>query len=155
MIHYQLRCGGGHEFEAWFRDSLSFDQQAERGLLSCAQCGTADVSRALMAPAVRTRKAAAPVTISDAADASKAPAAPAPTAALPDPLRATLQRLRAAIEAQCEDVGDGFADEARRIHKGDSPTRGIYGNATEHEREALADDGIEIAAIPWVKRADS
>ena len=63
--------------------------------------------------------------------------------------------LRAEVESRCENVGDRFAEEARLIHAGDAPARGIYGEATPEQAERLADDGIEIAQIPWLPRADS
>lgn len=74
---------------------------------------------------------------------------------MPDELRAKLARLRAEIEQRCEDVGTGFADEARRIHNGQADARGIYGETTPAQAEALADEGIEIARIPWVPLADA
>ena len=73
---------------------------------------------------------------------------------LPDGLRAMLQRMRSEVEKRCEYVGESFADEARRIHSGESTARSIYGEATPEEAERLADDGIEVARIPWVPRAD-
>jgi len=75
-------------------------------------------------------------------------------AAMPDQLRAMLQKLRAEVETQCEHVGPRFAEEARAIHNGESQARGIYGQATPEQAEALAEDGIEVARIPWVPRAD-
>ncbi len=62
--------------------------------------------------------------------------------------------MRAEVEKRCDYVGDTFATEARRIHNGESDARGIYGEATPEEAERLADDGIEVARIPWVPRAD-
>jgi hypothetical protein len=73
---------------------------------------------------------------------------------MPDHLRAMLQRLRVEVEKNCDYVGNGFVDEARRIHRGESDRRGIYGEADPAEAEALADEGIQIACIPWVPRAD-
>ncbi len=144
MIHYQLRCAHGHEFEGWFKDSATFDAQAGRGLLSCPRCGSPDVARGLMAPAVRTRAAA------------KAAATPEmPAAALPDEIRAVLQRVRAEVERTCEDMGDRFADEAIRMSRGEAERRGIYGNASDQDREALADEGVEVMRIPWLKPAES
>ena len=75
-------------------------------------------------------------------------------AVLPDQVRALLQRMRAEVETSCEHVGDRFAEEARAIHNGETEARGIYGEATPEQAEALADDGIEITRIPWVPRAD-
>ncbi len=73
---------------------------------------------------------------------------------MPDALRALLQRMRMEVEKRCEYVGNTFALEARRIHNGEAAARGIYGDATPEEAERLAEDGIEIASVPWVPRAD-
>ncbi len=161
MIHYQLRCGSGHGFDGWFRDSAAFDQQAMAGLTACPVCGTADVKRALMAPALGKKGRKPPVQVETATVAPVAgPAAAAvPTGAMtpermPDGLRAMLQKMRAEVEKRCDYVGSEFAAEARRIHDGEKDKRGIYGEATPEEAQRLADDGIEIAQIPWVPRAD-
>ena len=164
MIHYQLRCDAEHGFDGWFRDSTAFDAQAKAGLLACPVCGDAKVSRALMTPAVgrkRERPAQvevpAPAAVPAAAavvPSAAASAEPLAVGALPDALRAMLQRMRAEVEKRCEYVGTSFAGEARRIHNGESDARGIYGEATPEEAERLADDGIEVARIPWVPRAD-
>ena len=69
-------------------------------------------------------------------------------------MRALLQRLRAEVERNCDYVGGEFAQEARRIHSGESEKRGIYGETSPEEAEALADEGIEIGRIPWLPRAD-
>lgn len=165
MIHYQLRCETGHEFDGWFKSSASFERQAQRGLLECPDCGARQVSRALMAPRIRGRSAAPPVE--QTAEAANAPPlaspaapvpAPPPTAVagrMPDGLRAMFARMRREVEARCDYVGPDFATEARRIHDGEAPSRGIYGEASEAEAEALADDGIGVSRIPWVPRADS
>ena len=154
MIHYQLRCAAEHAFDGWFRDSAAFDGQAKGGMLSCPVCGGSDVRRALMAPVVG-RKHAAPQQVQPTVPAPvpESPAAKA-GAALPDGLRAMLQRMRAEVEKRCDYVGPTFAEEARRIHNGETEARGIYGEATPEEAERLADDGIEVASIPWVPRAD-
>ncbi|MGH7061692.1 MAG: DUF1178 family protein, partial [Stellaceae bacterium] len=89
--------------------------------------------------------------------ATPQPAAPSPENTPPSPaqLRRALQVLRRHVEQNCENVGAGFAEEARRIHKGDAPARGIYGEATRSEAKALVDDGIEVASIPWVPTNDA
>ncbi len=155
MIHYQLRCRDEHAFDGWFRDSAAFDLQARGGLLTCPVCGGSDVARALMAPAVG-KKRAAPAQVEAPAAAPETSDAVQPMLAgnLPDGLRAMLQRMRAEVEKRCDYVGNTFADEARRIHTGEAAARGIYGETTPEEAERLADDGIEIARIPWVPRAD-
>lgn len=166
MIHYQLRCAEDHAFDGWFKDSAAFEVQAKRGLVSCPQCGDVQVRRALMAPAVAKRargdrakapaQAPGPVVDESGQPVSKPAPAQPPAAGgrMPDHIRGMLQRLRAEVEKNCEDVGDNFATEARRIHNGESEARGIYGNTTPEQAEALAEDGIEVARIPWVPRAD-
>ncbi len=166
MIHYTLRCASGHEFESWFRNSAAFDHQAAAGLVECPVCGDKHVSRALMTPAVakvpgvKGRPEARPAGRSPdaAAAAPLAPAATVPSkpAAGPMPAQvlALLQRVRAEVEASSDYVGADFAEEARRIHKGEAEARAIYGEASEAEAEALAEDGIEVSRIPWVPRAD-
>lgn len=154
MIHYQLRCSADHSFDGWFRDSAGFDDQVKRNLVACPACGVTDVVRALMAPAVG-RGREAPVQVEQAPQPTAPTPQPAVGGALPDQVRAALQRLRTEVEQRCENVGDRFAAEARLIHSGESPARGIYGEATPEQAERLADDGIEIAQIPWLPRSDS
>ena len=153
MIHYQLECAKGHGFDGWFRDSAAFDAQAARRLVECPSCGETEVRRALMAPAVprKGRELAPPAP-------PPRPPAEAPVAVagerLPDHVRAMLQRLRAEVEKNCDYVGEQFADEARRIHRGETDARGIYGETTPEQAEALSDEGIEVNRIPWLPRAD-
>jgi hypothetical protein len=161
MIHYALRCGGGHEFDGWFKSSVSFDSQAGAGLLECPVCASSEVRRALMAPRISPRAAPPAQAIEPAppVTASAAPAKPAEAAqtqaAMPDQMRAVLQRIRTEVEARCDYVGPHFASEVRRMADRTQPVRPVYGEATAEEEAALADEGIEVARIPWVPRADS
>ncbi len=157
MIHYQLRCSADHTFDGWFRDSAAFDEQALRNLVSCPSCGDTVVNRALMAPKIAKSR-----TVVNAAGKPDPMPAVAPEktgpektgVVVPDHVRAMLQKLRAEVEQNCDYVGPSFADEARRIHRGESDKRGIYGESTPEQAEALADEGISIDRIPWVPRAD-
>ena len=166
MIHYHLLCDSGHGFDGWFKDIAGFEKQAKRGLVECPSCGSTKVGRALMAPALgagaktKGRRPAAPAappgptpTAAPAAPPAP-PAAPQAAAHVPAEVLARLQRLRAEIERNCDYVGKDFAEEARKIHNGEAEARGIYGEATDAQAEALADDGIEVARLPWVPRAD-
>jgi hypothetical protein len=150
MIHYQLRCSADHGFDGWFKDSAGFERQVQLGLVTCPECGDSQVNRALMAPAIGRKR----VTVDEAGAPAPAPAVPEKVVAMPDQLRAALQRLRAEIEKNADYVGPGFADEARRIHRGESEQRSIYGESTPEQAEALAEEGIAVARIPWVPRAD-
>jgi hypothetical protein len=178
MIHYQLRCAGGHDFDGWFRDSAAFDAQAGAGFVECPTCGGTEVSKRLMAPAIpkkgaKRRKEVAPppenAAESPAARPSGPPAEAQPpgggmvSGPIPAQLVALLQRMRGEVERNCEYVGPKFAEAARRLHKqqqegargdGNAVPRGIYGEATDAEAEALQDEGIDVARIPWVPRAD-
>ena len=73
---------------------------------------------------------------------------------MPAHMRAMLQRMRAEVEKHCDYVGPQFAEEARKMHRGESDKRGIYGETSSEQAEALAEEGIEVARIPWVPRAD-
>lgn len=161
MIHYDLRCGAGHEFDGWFKDSAAFERQSKAGFVECPVCGGTEVSKRLMAPAIpkkgRSRaKEAPPLPAPPAPAGPPAPAAQAAAAAAPMPaqLVALLQRMRTEVEKSCDYVGKDFAAEARKIHSGESDRRGIYGEASDAEAQALKDEGIEVARVPWVPRAD-
>ncbi|MBS7788414.1 DUF1178 family protein [Roseococcus sp. SDR] len=160
MIRFSLRCDNAHEFESWFKDGAAFDRMAAAGLVDCPVCGDTKVSKALMAPAIRKtpgvkgRAAVAPAPAEvpkPAADDQTPRLAAGP---MPAQVVALLQRMRQEIEANCENMGKDFAKEARRIHEGEAEARGIYGEATEAEAEALREEGIEVARLPWVPRAD-
>lgn len=135
MIRYSLHCENAHEFEGWFAKSDDFDQQVKTGFLTCPTCGSAAISKLLMAPSVSTaRKNEEMQTL--AMDAAKAE------------MLAKLKETVAAIKANAEDVGEKFPEEARKIHYGEADARGIIGQASLDEAQALLEEGIEIAAIP-------
>jgi hypothetical protein len=137
MILFKLRCAAEHEFEAWFRDGAAYERQAARRDIACPQCGDSVIEKAPMAPRVARQE--------------RTPSVP-PS---PAQLRHMLQAVRRHVETSCENVGDRFAEEARAIHRGEAEARGIYGDATQAEAKALADEGIEVARIPWVAPNDA
>lgn len=133
MILYDLRCGQDHGFEGWFRDSKAYDGQRRAGRVVCPVCGDKKVRKAPMAPRVAKGRAGG----------SEAEAL------------AALRQMRRQVEANCDYVGERFAEEARKIHYGETEKRGIYGEATESASKELADEGIEVGRIPWVPLADN
>jgi hypothetical protein len=139
MILYELRCPSEHFFEGWFRSSDGYDEQRDAGEIACPVCGRRDIDKAPMAPRLGRSDKTLP-----------APTQPAGTMEQVQLLRS----LRRAIETGCEDVGERFAEEARKIHYGEADARGIYGNTSTEEAEKLADEGVEFARIPWVPLAD-
>ncbi|HYE47620.1 MAG TPA: DUF1178 family protein [Caulobacter sp.] len=133
MIRYALACGAGHDFEGWFGNSSDYDDQAARGLLECPVCGSPEVKKQIMAPAVAGTKA------------QKTPD-------LAPQMREMMMQAQAAIRTHVEEnfdyVGDAFAREARAIHEGKSEERGIYGEASAKEVKALIEDGVRVAPLP-------
>jgi len=131
MIRYNLICALDHEFEGWFSSSADYDEQSASGLLSCPACGTKKVEKAIMAPAVKTARKVE----SREADAAKA-------------MSAMAAKIRTEIGKTCENVGENFAEEARAIHYGEKPERGIYGSTTDEESAELKEEGIAAHPLP-------
>ena len=154
MIHYALRCGADHAFDGWFRSSAAFDQQAAGGLLDCPVCASTQVRRAIMSPRISGTGVAPAEPEAQPPKAVTTEVAVAGPPAMPDQMRAVLQRIRAEVEERCDYVGPRFAETARAMHAGTTPPRPIYGETTPDQADALAEDGIEVARIPWVPRAD-
>jgi hypothetical protein len=158
MILFTLRCSAGHEFEAWFRDGATYERQAKRSLIACPECGSHEVEKALMAPRLgRSSKSEVAERPGRPVEPEILPAAPQHQERPPTPaeFRRALQVLRRYVEKNCEHVGPRFAEEARKIHRGEADARGIYGDASPEEAKQLAEEGIEVAAIPWVPSSDA
>ena len=141
-----LRCADGHGFEGWFGSEDDFAGQHGRGEIACPMCGSAEVSRLPSAPRISVRREGAAPTKTQKLTP---PAASSPTAAS---VATTMQSqwLRAVrhVMQSTEDVGPRFAEEARRIHYGEAEERGIRGQASREDAEALHDEGIEVMALP-------
>ncbi len=134
MIRFSLICDATHEFEAWFRSSDDYDAQAKRGLVSCPVCHSQKVGKALMAPAVSTGRKRE--TMALAADAEQ------------KRIAAAMIELARKMRENADYVGDKFAEEARKIHFGETEQRGIYGEATFEEVNALVDEGVDLLPLP-------
>lgn len=158
MLVLNLACEAGHAFEGWFASATDFESQQARGLLSCPLCNSAAVRRMPSAPRLNLSSTAAPATAKSRATGSETPPSPpslpsGPT--VPDGVPAIAVELQKqmmqavrTLMAKTEDVGDRFATEARRIHYGEAEERGIRGHATLDEARELADEGIDIVALP-------
>jgi hypothetical protein len=154
-----LRCSNQHRFEGWFASDEAFADQHTRGLLECPLCADRSVSRLPSAPRLNLSGAREPAAAAGGVVATGGQAqahaqaasasAPAPDASVvAQAMQAQwLQAVRQAL-ARTEDVGERFADEARRIHYGEAESRGIRGVTSAQEREALRDEGIEVLSIP-------
>ena len=127
-----LRCANGHGFEGWFASDEEFMDQNGHGLIECPMCSDRVVTRMPSAPRLNLSGAREPAAVE-----------PKPV----DLQAAWLGAVRQML-ANTEDVGERFPDEARRIHYGESPSRGIRGQATPEERQSLHDEGIEVISVP-------
>ena len=139
-----LRCGAGHSFEGWFASEDDYGSQRDRGQLDCPVCGNAEVARLPSAPRLNLSGARAP----EAAPAHVTSAS-APVTAMTGQGDAVQRLVDAVAELlkNTQDVGDRFAEEARRIHYGESDAKAIRGQTTPEEREALVDEGIEVFTL--------
>jgi hypothetical protein len=166
MIVFDLRCPDNHVFEGWFRDSAAFDAQAAAGDITCPVCGSHDIAKALMAPnipakgnAKRERRAVVNVEGDVASETmTSTPALSPGEGPSPELFAAAMKALRALhkdIEKNCDYVGENFAEEARKIHYGESDPRGIYGEATPEEARELREEGVEVMALPRPPREDA
>lgn len=147
MIVFDLRCGSGHVFEAWFGSSACYESQRSGGMLACPICGGSDVEMAVMAPNI----AAKGNRRADVA-ASPKPGTPEPT---PDMVKAVLAKIAEAQAASLEKsewVGGSFATRARTMHDGDEASAPIHGQATPDEARELVEDGVAVVPllVPFV-----
>jgi len=161
MIRYALVCNKRHEFESWFANSAAYDKQAKRGLVTCPECGSAKVEKALMAPRLARAdtpppRKAAPTQPTPASPADAAPAAtqaPTPVAMISPQereFRQKLRELRDHLVKNAENVGPRFTEEARKMHYGEAEHRSIYGVASPEDAKELHEEGIEFSPLPML-----
>ena len=145
MIVYDLACTEGHRFEGWFGSSSDFEDQRVRGLLCCPSCGTSNVTKAPMAPAV-------PAKGNSRQDVLPPETRPMANTPMPPQVQ---QALAALAKAQAEAlkhstwVGDRFAEETRKMHYGERDEAPIHGQASLAEAKALIEEGVPVAPLPF------
>lgn len=139
MIIFDLTCNLGHAFEGWFQSLENYEDQLAQELVSCPHCGSIEIRR--VPSAIHVSKSAAPQDI----NAKKAQVSS-------EEMISLLGQVLSSIIASTEDVGTGFANEARRIHYLESPERPIRGEASFEEFESLRDEGIEVMMLPTLKK---
>jgi hypothetical protein len=135
MIRFALTCDQGHGFDAWFSSGDSYDEQNEAGAIVCPACGSADVEKAPMAPAVLRGKAKSETAEKPAEDGQKQ-------------TYAFLKDMREHLKANADDVGKAFPEEVRKMHYGESEARSIYGEASAEEAKELHEEGIPALPLP-------
>ncbi len=136
-----LQCAAAHGFEGWFGSEDDFASQLARGLVSCPLCGDTTITKKLSAPRLNLGHGQAPAEQPPRQDVVATGGDPATA------LQAAWLGMARRILANTDDVGERFAEEARKIHYGEVPHRGIRGQATAAETEALADEGIEVMQL--------
>ena len=143
MIRYDLTCGNGHAFQAWFSSSGAFERQQAAALVSCPVCGDCRVERQIMTPAIPAksgRKDEAEAQVSPSGDDA------ARHARL---MRQFVRQLHAVVREHAEYVGPRFAEEARRRHaEGSAEGRPIWGEATVEDARELREEGIDVVPLP-------
>ena len=142
MIIFDLACKQEHHFEGWFGSQADYDSQAGKGLISCPQCGSNEIRRVPSAVHL-ARPSSAPVNH----QGEVLPAVPTGTLA-------AYRQLMSAIVSNCEDVGNDFAQEVRKIHYMEAPLRSIRGKVSNEDYEGLREEGIEVLRLPIVKKED-
>ena len=165
MIRYQLQCDKDHGFEAWFSNSTAYETQVKRNLVVCPKCGSTKISKSVMAPniGIKTNRKVARNTPQDAPSrdvtvAQKAAAMPAGDPASSEAHReilTALRKMREIVEKNSEYVGPRFAEEARKIHYGETEKRDIYGQADGEEIVELQEEGVEFNVLPWMEQAEN
>lgn len=158
MILYQLHCEEDHSFEAWFRDSGAYDEQAKCGHVECPYCGSTNVAKSPMAPNIASgasAQTAEPETQRETPPEAQIANSEVRAKEVAQKILEAVGQIRDYAEENFEDVGEDFADEARKIHDGETEERGIYGRATEDEAVELEEDGVEFVRLPGTPRRDS
>ncbi len=141
-----LRCAQGHRFEGWFASDAELQSQMDKGLMECPVCSDKSILRMPSAPRLNVSGAREP----QPAPKPSSDAAPQQNAAQPIEMTMQAAWLRAVqhVMNNTVDVGDRFAEEARKIHYGEADERAIRGKATPDEAEALREEGIDVVSLP-------
>ena len=133
MIKYSLKCDKDHSFEAWFSDSLNFEKQNKKKLISCPSCSSLEITKNIMAPNISSKK-----KNSNKINQKK------------DKVEMVLNKVRKHVENNFDYVGDKFSDEARSMHYGEKEEREIYGETTLEDAVELIEEGVNVQPMPGV-----
>ena len=139
MISFNIRCANEHVFEAWFNNSTAYEEQSASGEVACPICGDSTVEKAPMAPRVNMG--------TSRPSATNVP----PVVAI----REMITEIHRHVSENTEDVGGNFAEEARRIHYGETEERGIRGEASDDEVQKLEEEDIDVYRLPNLPRSDA
>ena len=144
-----LRCSNGHGFEGWFASEDEYMEQNGAGALQCPLCADSVITRLPSAPRLNLSGARETAPVERAVTT-----VPAAADAQASEMQAMWLKAVRHVLTHTEDVGERFAEEARRIHYGEAPERGIRGQVNAEQRDELIDEGIEIFALPLPRALD-
>ena len=142
---YTLRCAASHDFDSWFRTSDAYESMRAAHQIGCPICGSSDITKTLMAPAIRPARR----------DAGETRSLPESEGALSRPgsaVEEAFAAMRKQVEENSDYVGMNFAAEARQMHDGTLPSRPIYGEAKPEEARQLIEDGVPVAPLPFMPK---
>ncbi len=139
-----LQCQQHHVFEGWFGSEDEFQSQLARGLVACPLCNDTAVSKKLSAPRLNLSTGQPSVTPEQSLTSRDHEVA---NFQAPEMQAALLKMVRHVV-ANTEDVGHSFAEEARKIHYGETEQRNIRGHATAEETAELMEEGIGVMPLP-------
>ncbi len=156
MIVFNLSCSQSHTFDGWFRSAEDFGVQSEHGLVECPVCGDKEIIKRLSAPHINSgigRKSAESAHAThNAAEESAAGEGESrevlPASMLPGLQQHMMQQFRQFVMSNTENVGNAFAETARRIHYGEESHRNIRGRVTPEDAESLREEGIDTVSLP-------
>lgn len=144
-----LECRHGHVFEGWFGSEADFQSQKQRGLMQCPLCADDHIEKRLSAPRLNLGSRGQVPNYPAETATVVTPALDSATAVTnPQALQAAWLTLARKIAANTEDVGQHFANEARRMHRGEVSERAIRGQTTPAEAVRLLEEGIAVAPMP-------
>ena len=135
MIRYNLKCDQDHSFDSWFKSAEAFETLQAAGHISCAMCGSTSVTKALMAPPVAKKGSAKVDLTTPEGDVAE-----------------NLSKMRKHVEENSTYVGGKFTEVARDMHEGVAPEKSIWGEAKPEEAQALIEEGIPVAPLPFLPK---
>ena len=135
MIKYNLKCKNNHEFESWFSNSKEYEKLKNKNFIECVVCKSKSISKSIMSPKVLSFQ------LNDKKKQKEL-----------TKVKRDLLKVRKFVEKNFHFVGDNFAKEVKEIYYNKQKNINIYGTTTIEEREELAEEGIELATIPWIKK---
>ena len=151
MIVFDLHCAEGHRFEGWFGSSSDYEDQQSRGLVSCPECGSIEVGKAPMAPAVGAKgnREVAHRPEQPVAETGSQPVSNTPMPAEVQQALKALAKAQAKALKNSTWVGKDFAAQSRAMHYGERDEAPIHGQASIEEAQSLVDEGVPVAPLPF------